>query len=178
MPKRIKETIVHESTIFRVKDIDLLFENGKKMTYSIIERPDTALIVPLTENGDILFLKEYQAALDTVLLGLPKGGIETGDTALETANRELQEETGYRAGRLDALGIVSMSPGHLTQKTHIFLARDLMESRLTGDEEHPMEIVRHPFARIEELIESGELSEARMIAALYLARRFLQSTKE
>lgn len=74
------------------------------------------------------------------------------------------------------LGVVSMSPGYLTQKSHLFLARGLVESRLEGDEEEKLEIVKHPFDSFEQLIDQGQITEARAIAALYLTRRFLTKT--
>jgi ADP-ribose diphosphatase len=106
---------------------------------------------------------------------LPKGRIDEGSDDLKTANKELQEEVGLKAGKIDKLGVLTMTPGYSTQKVHVFLARDLSESKLEGDEFEGLEIVKHPFEKFEELIESGKLTEARAIAALYLARKFLKA---
>ena len=111
-------------------------------------------------------------------MGLPKGKIDRGHNNLTTANKELQEEIGFKAGKLDKLGTVTMSPGYLTQRTHIFLARELTESKLAGDEEESLELIYYPFNKFEELIEEGKLTEARMIAAFYLAKRFLEKPKK
>lgn len=162
-----------QSKIFRVKDVDVEFEDGTKQAFSIIERPDTSMIVPLTADNKVIFIREYQAGINAYHLGLPKGRIDAGENATEAANRELQEETGYKASQLDALGIFTISPAHLTQRTHVFLARDLSESRLSGDEMHELEIVEYPLKDFEKLIDDKKLNEARMIAALYLAARFL-----
>lgn len=166
-----------QSKIFRVKDVDVEFEDGTKHAFSIIERPDTSMIVPLTADKKVVFIREYQAGINAYHLGLPKGRIDAGENALSAANRELQEEIGYKAARLDALGIFTISPAHLTQKTHIFLARDLSESRLTGDESHALEIIEYPLKDFEKLIDDKKLNEARMIAALYLAARFLRQER-
>lgn len=69
-----------------------------------------------------------------------------------------------------------MSPGYLTQKTHIFLARDLKKSSLTGDEPEVLEVLQYPFADFEKLIDSGQLTESRMISALYMTRSFLNKS--
>lgn len=174
MPKRIGEKVIFQTNLFTLKDIDIEFDH-KKVTYQILEKSDTSLIVPINENGELILVKEYFCAIDEYQLGLPKGKIDESHDDSTTANKELQEEIGFKAGKLDKLGTLTMSPGYLTQKTHIFLARDLTESKLDGDEEETLEVIYYPFNKFEELIDQGKLTEARMIAALYLARRFLKT---
>lgn len=106
---------------------------------------------------------------------MPEGAIDPEHDDLTTANEELQEEISFKAGKLDKLGTLTMSPGYLTQRTHVFLAGNLTESKLEGDEEEALEVVYYPFDKFEELIDQGKLTEARMIAALYLTKRFLAS---
>lgn len=173
MPRRLREKVIFQTKVFTLKDIDIEFDH-KKVTYQILEKPDTSLIVPINEKGELILVREYFYAVDEYQLGLPKGKIDKGHDDLITANKELQEEIGFKAGKLDKLGTVTMSPGYLTQKTHIFLARELTESKLEGDEEETLEVVYYPFDKFEELIDQKELTEARMIAALYLTRRFLE----
>jgi len=173
MPKRIGEKVIFQTKLFTLKDIDIEFDH-KKVIYQILEKADTALIVPVNEKGELVLVKEYFYAIDEYQLGLPKGAIDPRHNDLTTADKELQEEIGFKAGKLDRLGVVTMSPGYLTQKTHIFLARELTESKLEGDEEETLEVVYYPFDRFEELIDQDKLTEARMIAVLYLAKRFLE----
>lgn len=174
MPKRVGEKVIFKTKLFTLKDIEIEFDH-KKVTYQILEKSDTALIVPINEKNELILVKEFFFAIDEYQLGLPKGKIDDGHDDLTTANKELQEEIGFKAGKLDKLGIVTMSPGYLTQKTHIFLARELVESKLVGDEEEILKVVLYPFDKFEELIDQGKLTEARMIAALYLARKFLNN---
>jgi len=107
-------------------------------------------------------------------VALPKGRIENNLNALETANKELQEEIGFKANRLDKIAVLTMSPGYFTQKTNVFVARDVIESKLDGDEDSIVEIFKYPLSKFEDLIDKGELTEARMISALFLARSFLK----
>lgn len=176
MPKKISERDIFKTKLFTIKDVDLEYQNGEVKTHQIIKKPDVSIIVPLTNKNTILFIKEYATAHDKYHLDLPGGKIDPGMNEIETANKELQEEIGYKAGKLDQIGLFTMSPGYLTQKSFIFLARNLTESKLEGDETEPLEIVEYPFEKFEELIESGELNEARSIAALYIVRKFLKQT--
>ncbi len=175
MIKRLREKKIFDTKLFTIKDIDLRLENGSEVTYQIMEKADTALIVPINNNGDLILVKEYYSAIDEYQYGLPKGKIESGLDDLETANKELQEEIGYKAGKLDKLTVLTMSPGYFTQKTHVFLARDLVTSKLDGDEPEELEVTEYPFRDFEKLILDGKLTEARMIAALYLAKRFIEN---
>ena len=176
MPKKLTEKDIFKTKLFTIKDIELEYNSGKKVTHQIIQKFDVSIIVPIIDNQTLLLIKEYSTALDEYRLDLPGGKIDPGVSSIDTANKELQEEIGYKAGKLDQIGMLTMSPSYLTQKSYIFLARNLSESKLEGDEHEPLEIIRHPFDRFEELIDSGDLSEARAIAALYLARKFLKQT--
>ena len=177
MPKRLSEKEILKTKVFTAKEIELEYDDGKRGTHQIIERPDVSIIIPLTDSGTLFLVKEYSTAFDDYRLDLPGGKIDPGKNALETANRELQEEIGFKASMLNQIGMFTVSPGYMTQKSYVFLARSLSESKLEGDEHEPLERVEHPFDRFEELIENGQLSEARAIAALYLARKYIQENR-
>lgn len=138
-----------------------------------IRAKDEALIVPLTDDGEVLFTIEPAPALGQDVLILPGGEVETDEYSLDTANRELQEEIGFRADRLDYLTSLAPWSKYLTTQSHLFLARGLTPSQLNGDETYEISVYRHPLATFERLIADGNLFDARVIAALYLAHRFL-----
>jgi|SRR3989344_4996855 len=173
MVKITGEREVFKTKMFSVKEIDIEFTNKKKATYSLVEKKDSALLVPITDDNKLVLIKEYFAAINDYRLALPKGSVESKNIKKE-ANKELQEETGYKAGELISLGNVVVSPWNIRHTTHIYLALKLTESKLHGDEEENIEVVKIPFNDFEKLIEKGELNEARMIAALYLAKKFLK----
>jgi DNA modification methylase/8-oxo-dGTP pyrophosphatase MutT (NUDIX family) len=134
---------------------------------------DEVLIVPVTAEGDVLLAVEPSPAFGEPTLVLPGGELEAHEAVEVTANRELQEEIGYRAERIDALGELRPFSKYLTVRSFVFLARDLVPSRLEGDEKHQIHVERVPFADFETLIAAGRLLDARVIAALYRARSFL-----
>jgi len=147
--------------------------HGNKETY-VIKAGDEALIVPLTAGRRVLLTVEPSPALGHDVLILPGGEVAAGELSLETANRELQEEVGCRAGRLDFLAALHPWSKYLTVTCHIYLARDLVSGRLEGDEDYAIGVEAHPLNNFEGLIAAGRLADARVIAALYLARRYLQ----
>lgn len=142
---------------------------------------DAALVVPLTTDGDVLLITEPSPAYGGLVLYLPCGNVEPGEVPADTANRELQEEIGYRAGRLDSLGQLHPSIKYVECRQHIYLGRDLTPSKLQGDEgaDWPITVEAVSLARFEELIAAGRLCDSTVIAALYLARDFLsRETRE
>jgi len=173
MPKRIAEKTIFEKGRFLLKDITIQLDSSKMVTYQMWDKPDTAMIVPITKNGDCIFIREYHAALDRVLVSLPKGRVENGDKALETANKELQEEIGYKADTLTHIATFSVIPGYISGLTHVYVAQNLSKSKREGDEQWELPMLHHPLKTFEDLIDTKALTEARMIAALYEVRRFL-----
>jgi ADP-ribose diphosphatase len=138
---------------------------------------DGVLVVPLTDDGHALLAIERSPAFDRDVLGLFGGEVEEGETLEETANRELQEELGSRAERIDFLGEVYAFK-YLSSRQFLFLARDLVPSMLKGDEMHPVGVRKVALNHFDDLCDSGDLQDALAIAALYLARRFLEQEKK
>ena len=141
----------------------------------VVLAADEALIVPLTAEGEVLLTLEPSAAFHEPTLVLPGGVVEAGEPPAEAANRELQEEIGSKAERLDLLGELRPFSKYLTVRSYIYLARDLVPGRLTGDEGYQIGIERVPLSDFETLIANGRLRDARVIAALYMAQSFMQA---
>ena len=141
----------------------------------VVKAKDESLIVPLTPDNEVIFTIEPAPARgqDDVLI-LPGGEVGEGELSLETANRELQEEIGFRAERLDFLAALHPWAKYLTVTSHVYLARDLVPSQLEGDEDYEIRTLRVPLAEFERLIGSGHLTDAHVIAALYIAARYVQ----
>lgn len=176
-PEILKLTPTTESRLFQVEAMDLRFSNGAERRFErLVTRGHGAVMVVALDDADNLqLIREYAAGLDRYVLTLPKGLIDAGETPLEAANRELQEEIGFGARTLEPLRQLCSAPNYMGHTTDVILARDLYPSRLEGDEPEPLELVTWPLARIDELAMNEEFSEGRAIAALYLARQRLAS---
>ncbi len=138
-----------------------------------IRSEDEVRVVPLTNTGDVILSIEPSPAFGEDVLVIGGGQIEPGETYVMTANRELQEELGYKANRLDYLGEVRPWAKYVSTRSFVYLARDLVESKLEGDEAEEIGTTTIPLSVFETLIASGQLVDAPSIAALYLARSFL-----
>lgn len=132
------------------------------------------LIIPMNYAGEILFIREPSIFSSDMMLTLPGGGIDDGETPAEAANRELQEEVGFRAGVLFPVGVLAPLGRYGDWNIHLFFARNLNPSRRVGDEIYQIEIERVPFDDFERLIERSQLDDAVAIAGLYMARSFVE----
>lgn len=175
-PRVTGRRLLVETRIFRVEELDLEFSNGEQRRYERLlgSEGGAVLVVPLPDPATILLIREYAAGMDRYELAFPKGRVESGEDPLAAAAREIREETGYAAGRLQHLQTVTLAPGYLRHTTHIVLARDLYRDPLPGDEPEPIEVVPWPLDRIDELLGRDDFTEARSIAALYRVRDLLR----
>lgn len=161
-----------EKSLFQVEALDLEFSNGEHRTYErLISRGVGAVIIVAMPNPDtVLLVREYACGVHRYEVGLPKGRLEPGESHIEGANRELQEEVGFGARDLKVLGQLTLAPGYMTHATQVVLARDLYPSRLPGDEPEELQVIEWPITNLVELIQRDDCSEGRTIAALYMAR--------
>jgi ADP-ribose diphosphatase len=166
-----------DTGVFRIEQMDLEFANGEQRQYQrIVGSPQGAvLVVPLLDRETILLIREYAAGMDRYELAFPKGHIEQGEDPITSANREIQEEIGYAANRLEHINSFTIAPGYLGHTTHIVLASELYPNRIDGDEPEPIEVVPWKIASLDELLKLQDFTEARSIAALYMVRDLLRN---
>ncbi len=176
LPEIIAKNIVAKSKLFSIEALDLRFSNGEQRTYERMKPSgrNAVMIVPVTEQGDLLLVREYCAGTERYELGFPKGLIDPGEKPEQAANRELKEEVGVGANNLTLLKEVVLAPSYFSSKMTLFVAQDLYSEKLEGDEPEPLEVIRWPLAQAEELLTHLDFSEARSITALMLALRYLQ----
>lgn len=146
-----------------------------KSGVSFVDASDEALIVPVRSDGDIILIIEPSAAFDENVLLLPGGSIEPDEDAAVAAHRELQEEVGVKAARLDFLGEIRPWSKYLHMCSHIYLARDLSETQAHGDEPYVIQRVTISLERAQELIAEGTLRDARVIVALQMTQARLSA---
>jgi len=166
-----------DTRLFHVESVDLRFANGTEVTFERIRgsASGAVIVAALTDDRRFVLIREYACGTERYELGLPKGRIDAGETPTEAASRELMEEAGFGARRLTRLNELTMAPTYSGQRTHLVLAESLYPARLPGDEPEPLEVDYLPMAELDELAASGECSEARSLAAMYLVRGHLQA---
>lgn len=147
---------------------------GERFEREVVHHPGAVSVVPLLPDGRVVLVRQYRAPVDRELLELPAGkrDVEGEDPAV-TANRELAEEVGLRAGRLELLVEFHNSPGFCDEHSFVFLGRELAETtrELHGVEEQHLTVERHSLADVPRMIERGEITDAKTIIGLLLTLR-------
>jgi len=175
-PKILNKTTIAETRLFCVEALEIQFSNGQYREYERLTRNQSSgavMIVPMLDKETVLLIREYSAGVDRYELGLPKGKIDAGENLLKAADRELKEEVGYGAKSLHHLSSLSIAPSYLEHMIDIVIAQELYEEKLEGDEPEELEVIPWKLDNIQGLLETGECTEARSIAALYMTKDYL-----
>jgi ADP-ribose pyrophosphatase len=145
--------------------------NGRRVTLDVVRHPGAAAVVPFVTGEDVLLIRQFRHATGGTLYEVPAGKLDAGEPPAVCAARELEEEAGQRAGRIERLGEIWTTPGFTDERIHLFAAFELtpVPQRLEPDE--LIEVVRMPLERALEMIWQGELTDAKSALALIHAAR-------
>jgi len=150
--------------------------DGRKTTREVVEHSDCIAVVALDEQGNVILVRQFRHAVDRFLLEIPAGGIDPGEEPIDSVRRELQEEIGYFPRKIEKLGGFYTTPGYGTEYLHCFVATDLVPGRLVAEDTEDIDLVRVSPDEIPRLIASGEICDAKSIAAL-LVFLFIRQAK-
>lgn len=165
---------VAKSKFFKIEKLDLEFSNGATREFERMAGSGrgAVMIIALKDADTMLLIREYACGTHSYQLGFPKGLIDPGETPEQAANRELQEEAGYKAETFHQLHTVHMAPAFFNAKMHIIIAENLSPQTLEGDEPEPLEVFEWPLSAVDELLAREDFVEARCIAALLLLQKW------
>lgn len=178
--KRLASEKLFQTPYFTLRSDRLLLPDGAvKDPYYVLERPDAAIVFPLTRGGEVVMVRQYRPPLERMELGLPAGLVEPGEKPETAARRELAEETGYSGGEWEELASLASSPSLKDNRAYLYLARGVTAgSRPEPDEYERLEIVRVPLQDIMGLIRSGEIVSSSGVAAVMLALQRLKDGEQ
>ncbi len=164
---------VCKAHVFDVEKVLIELPNGRQRYYDLVRHCPAVVILPLTEDGRILFVRQYRLGAEKELLELPAGLINDGEDPDPAAERELREETGYE-GKLTRLGGFYASAGYCSEYLNIYLARDLKWNPLPQDDDEFLANISMSVEEAYALAESGEMEDSKTIAALMMAQKFIR----
>ena len=172
----IQERTLQTERIYQGKVVSLRVDTvelptGRSTTREIVEHGGCTAIVAIDSDDNVLLVRQYRKAVERMLLEIPAGGLDPGEDPLDCARRELAEETGFTAERWEQLPVFFTSPGFCTEDMHLYLATELRPQKRAADDDENIELVRIPLGTVTELIDSGEICDAKSIAGLLMALR-------
>lgn len=170
-----KSETLFTGKVFDLKVDQIEYESGNIGIREMAVHPGGAAVVAVKDDGKIILVKQFRHPLQQAILELPAGKLDKGEDPQVCAVRELEEETGYKPGKIEKLGMISTSPGFCTEILHIYLAQNLVPGNHNREEgEYGMELFEFKFDEIERKIENGDIIDAKTICGIYYAKNKLK----
>lgn len=173
----LKSEIVYPGRAFTIRRDHLRMPDGRESKFDIVEHVGSVIILPVDADGSLLFIRQYRHAAGLELLELPAGTLDKGEAPEACASREIREETGMAAGKLEHLGGFYLAPGYSTEYMHVYLATDLSHAPLEADADEFLAVERIPVAEALAMAIRGDIPDAKSLAAFTLALPHLNAEK-
>ncbi len=170
----LRSEILLKGRAFSIRRDTLKTPDGRETKFDIIEHGGSVIIVPIDQDGNLLFVRQYRHAAGMDLLELPAGTLEEGEDPALCAAREIREETGFAADKIEKIGDFYLAPGYSTEFMHVYLAQELRQDPLAADDDEFLSVEKIPFAEAVQMAERGEMPDAKSLAALLLAKSHLK----
>ena len=165
--KRLNRELKYTGKILKVYTDTIELDDGNQTEYDYIHHDGAAAVVPVRADGKILMVRQYRNALDRYTLELPAGKLDApGEKGEVCAARELEEETGYRAGKLEWLLTLRTMLAFCNERIDVYVASDLMKTEQNLDDDEFIDVFAYTVEELKERIFSGEIEDAKTIAAL------------
>jgi ADP-ribose pyrophosphatase len=154
------------NSLFKVARLTFEAPDGKQIVRDVIEHRGAAVILPLLDDGRVVLIRNMRRTVGKVLWELPAGTLEPGEAPEACAAREVEEETGYRAGTIAPLTSFYASPGILDERMHGFIATDLVASEQSLDADEEIEVFPIPQWQVRDMLKDGHIEDGKTIALL------------
>jgi ADP-ribose pyrophosphatase len=170
----IKSETILQGRAFKIRRDYLKTPNGRETRLEIIEHGGSVVLIPIDNDGNLLFVRQYRHAVGKDLLELPAGTRDNDEPFEECAAREIREETGMQAGKLQKVGEFYLAPGYSSEFMVVFLATGLKDNPLDADDDEFLQVEKFPLKHAIQMAERGDIPDAKSLAALLLAKPYLE----
>ena len=160
--------------VFDIEKVSAELPDGRQRYYDLVHHGPGVVILPVTDEGKILFVRQYRIGAGSELLELPAGMVNEGEDPDPAAARELREETGYEAGEITRLGGFYASAGYCSEYLYAYLARDLKWNPLPQDDDEFISNISMSIQEAYAAAENGEMNDAKTIIALMMAQKYIR----
>lgn len=180
MPKLdLTEKQIHSQTVYRgrllhVKEDQVELPNGQSAKREYILHPGAVVVIPLLENGDVILERQFRYPLHRDLFELPAGKLDEGESTLACGQRELFEETGYRAAKWTYVATIHPCIGYSDESISLFLAQELTEGSHQRDGDEFLEVFTLPMNQALDWVRVGRISDVKTVIGLFWAEKILQ----
>lgn len=179
---KLEEKQISSSEIFNGVAIhlfrdEILLPDGTKGVREIIRHPGAVCVLPVFDNGDVVFVNQFRYAFNKVTLEAPAGKLEKGEDPYEAALRELSEETGLQAAKLTHIGDMYTTPALIDEVIHLYIAEDLRQGEQHLDEDEFINTLTMPLDKAIEMVMNGEIKDSKTQTVLLKAEKYINKSR-
>ena len=171
--KILKSEIIYEGQAFGVRRDELIEPTGVRTTREVVTHPGSVVVLPVLPDGRIVLVRQYRHATRQYLWELVAGRMEPGENPKQGAQRELIEETGYRAKKFTVFLHVFPTPGFLEERMHLLLAEGISPGEAAPEEDEKIVVAAYSRKELEQMMQTGKLKDAKSIAGLLFYFSFI-----
>jgi len=168
--KTLSVETVYEGTVIKVERLTVELPNGNRATRDIVRNHGASVVVPII-NDEIILVQQFRKAADREFLELPAGKLEPDEDPAVCANRELKEETGYSANKLEKILTLYPAPAFADEALHIYLATDLLKGEATPDVDEFITAKAYKISDVLDMIDTGRINDSKTVAGVLYAAR-------
>ncbi len=176
--KTLKTEDIYKGNIIKVQNLTVSLPNGKEATRDIVLHPGASVVIPISEKGELYMVKQFRKPLDITTLELPAGKLDSvGEDPKVCAQRELMEETGLRAGKLEHLISIHTTPGFCNEVIHMYTATKLTQGESCTDEDEFLDVEKIHVNDLVNMILNHEITDAKTIIGILMAERIVRQNE-
>ncbi len=175
--KKIKSEQIFDGVIVKLFVDEVELPDGKRARREIVRHPGAVCVVPITNEGEVIMVKQFRYPFGEVLLEIPAGKLEPGEDPLEAVKRELEEESGVVAGKIEHIGELYTTVAIFDEKIQIYLATDLSYTNAHPDDEEFLEVEKIPLDTLVKMTMEGKIRDAKTQIAILKADKILSERK-
>ena len=171
--KSVSSDVKFEGHIITVRVDTVEMPDGRTATREVVDHSGGVCVVPIADNGEVVMVRQFRKAVESAVLEIPAGKLNSGENHRDCGIRELEEETGYKSNNIVYLGHIFPSPGFMNETIHIYLATELYDGELNLDLDEYLDVEKIPLEQVVEMIMNNEINDSKTVVGILKAREYL-----